>query len=68
MRLEIQALDQTKANSISHERSDINSTIAEYREEYWEKHFEDCMTPMGTYECLVDMCTKVLGLIEYIKM
>ena len=53
---------------LSHERSVINSTIAEYREEYWEKHFEDCMTPMGTYECLVDMCTKVLGLIEFIKM
>ena len=49
-------------------QSSVESTIASYRDDYWDKHFEDCMTPMGTYKCLVDMCAKVRGLIEFIKM
>lgn len=53
---------------LSRIQSSIESTMASYREEYWKKHFEDCMTPMGTYECLVSMCSKVRGLIEFIRM
>ena len=49
-------------------QSSVESTMASYRKDYWEEHFEDCMTPMGTYECLVNMCAKVRGLIEFIKM
>ena len=53
---------------LSHIRSSVESTMSSYRENYWEKHFEDCITPMVTYEYLVSMCSKVRGLIEFIKM
>ena len=50
-------------------QSAVESSMYYYRREVDdEKHFEDCLTPMGTYEYIVNCCSKIQGLIDFINL
>lgn len=60
-------IDDFKAKIVK-VQADVEEKMEVYASEHSKKHFKDCLTPMATYNCLSDMCSKVIGFIESIEM